>query len=246
MIVFNGNAVIQAIILALLGLLGYFLGIERFFDSFGDKSGSIVGFYCIYAILYSTEIMGIKGKLFWIPTWFLWLVFIFLFNLGYQSYFDPEDNLFNKIFHICNYFIPILLFYGMIRKLHNQFVSNFKNAHLVLANINKTDAWYENNKKQFWIELSHAFVRPGFVFLQFYPLYRFLFGNVITQEAFLEHYENLIALIKKRMTTSMNVAELNAFSMDIDNFKQTKSYSHSSGNLNAVAKVIDAENQMRS
>lgn len=112
MIIFNVNAVIQAVIVGGLGFLLYKIGlwdlINRFDLSMNNKN--IIALYGAFFILAFTHLLGAKGKLFFVPTWILCLALIFIHNFGNGSGMVIVDNWFNSTFTYINYVLPIILF----------------------------------------------------------------------------------------------------------------------------------------
>lgn len=112
MIIFNLNAVIQAVIVGGLGFLLYKIGlwdlINRFDLSMNNKN--IIVFYGAFFMLAFTHLLGVKGKLFFIPTWILCLALIFIHNFGNGGMYEIVDNWFNSTFTYINYVLPFILF----------------------------------------------------------------------------------------------------------------------------------------
>jgi hypothetical protein len=112
MIIFNLGAIIQAIIVGLIGFLLYKIGlwdlINRFDLSMNNKN--IIVFYGAFFLLAFTHLAGAKGKLFFIPTWILCLALIFIHNFGNGSRYEIVDNWFNSTFTYINYVLPFILF----------------------------------------------------------------------------------------------------------------------------------------
>jgi len=111
MIIFNLGALIQAVIVGFLGFLLYKIGlwdlINRFDLSMNNKN--IIVFYGAFFLLAFTHLLGAKGRLFFIPTWILCLVLIFIHNFG-NGKEVIVDNWFNSTFTYINYVLPFILF----------------------------------------------------------------------------------------------------------------------------------------
>ncbi|MFN3752686.1 hypothetical protein [Flavobacterium sp.] len=237
MVVFNISAFLQALIIVIILGIFYLVGFNSFFEGNG-----ILQMYFIHLVVAFTYKAGMKGRLFWIiPTWLISLCFVLMAVMLFSNT-GMNETVF-KLIKGLNYFIILFLAYRMIFGLNADFVKEFRNANLVLKNINKTEEYFEQNKKEFWIQISHTFVYPNRFFLYGYPAYKIIFRNSVTQQDFAEHYRMLIDLIKDRLTILSNRAKLGSLSFAVDNYLKTGEYSHSSNSLKNIAEVIDLENK---
>lgn len=111
MIIFNLGALIQAVVTFVIGFLCYQLGLWEFIKSLdlSMHNKNIITFYGIFFILAITYKLGAKGKVFFIPTWILLLLLIFIHNFGNDG---EVKNWLNSTFTIINYILPIILFLG--------------------------------------------------------------------------------------------------------------------------------------
>ena len=241
-IVFNMYAVLQALIIAAIGALIYFTGFDRWIDStsVASKTVHIISLYFIYWILSSMDKRGIKGQLFWFPTWFLCLAFIMCVNAwDYDG--DAHKGFWWQAFTVFNYVFPIYLGYRMFKILDAIFIAKFREANSVLTHMPKTDEYFEANKKAFWAQVSHTFVFPSNAFLFFYPIYHFLYRNSITKKEFVAHYHLLLETLKGKAASERNQTTLAKFWKQLDESIKTNNYYHEFSSLQNLAYVINSE-----
>jgi hypothetical protein len=109
-IIFNFGALIQAVTVGLFGFFFYKIGLWNFVNelSLSMHNKNIIISYGVFLLLAITYKLGARGKIFFIPTWILILIFIFIDNFGNRN--EQIDNGFNTIFTYSNYILPIVLF----------------------------------------------------------------------------------------------------------------------------------------
>lgn len=235
MVVFNIYAFMQALILALILGLFYLVGFDSFFEGKGFWQ-----LYFIHFIVAFTYRAGMKGRLFWIiPTWLITIVLLLIINIDFHN--DGMNPMWFNCLKFFNIAFPLYLAYRMIFGLDADFVKEFRKAQMVLQNINKTDDYFQNNKKEFWILISHTFVQPNQLYLYTYSLHKLIFKDSIPQSEFVEHYLTLIHLIRDRLSVESNKTELLRFDYTLSQFKQNGTYDHDSGSFKKLAAVIDLE-----
>ncbi|MCJ8154525.1 hypothetical protein MKJ01_12195 [Chryseobacterium sp. SSA4.19] len=109
-IIFNFGALIQAVTVGLFGFFFYKLGFWNFISglNLSMHNKNIIISYGVFLLLVITYKLGARGKIFFIPTWILILIFIFIENFGNGN--EQIDNGFNTTFTYSNYILPIILF----------------------------------------------------------------------------------------------------------------------------------------
>ncbi|HLP65824.1 hypothetical protein [Flavobacterium sp.] len=238
MIVFNTGALAQSILLALIFGLFYLVGFDSFFEGTGLWQS-----YFIHLVVAFTYRVGLKGKLFWIiPTWLISLGLIVFANTQFHN--DGMNNFLFQFLKVFNYVFPVLLAIRMILKLNSDFEAEFKKANLLLVNMNKTDAFFDEYKKEFWIQISHTFVYLNWVFLNFYSLYKIIFKNSITQDQFFNHYKLLIETMKNRVSIEKYKNKLEFYENEINGYFEKGQGVSSSDCLKVIAEVIETENSI--
>jgi hypothetical protein len=194
MIVFNTAAFIQALILAIILLIFNLFGLLDFSRS-ESKIVQFFWLYMLYFYLFLSKKVGLNGTLFWIPTWFLCLVFIFLSNFTYFNFYDDSKNFSFKFITVINYILPIYFLYRMI--IYDDFKKAFELSSIIL---NQLPINPQENLKNYWANVSHAIVEPSFLFKYYYFGYRFLKKNPVQEKELLEHYIKLLNKIKDKVT----------------------------------------------
>ncbi|WP_298140256.1 hypothetical protein [Flavobacterium sp.] len=227
MVVFNINALLQAIILGLIVGIIYLIN--------PDAESIWVAYIPFFAVIL-TYSSGLKGKLFWIiPTWLIAVGTMFVFL---KEHFH-EDTTSNSIYIILNYIMLLYVSYRMFFADSRAFKKDFLKADLVLKNMNKTDDYFENNKKEFWAQISHTFVRPSFFYKKLNSVYNFVFRTNISQKEFVKHNLFLVQTIKNRLSLSSNTDRI----IGIESFLQRNKEGHDLNYdfLEELAKIIDYE-----
>lgn len=118
MIIFNLGALIQTIVVVLIGFVLYQLGIIDYIDNFQLNSNNkgILACYGVYLIAVITHKFGVKGRIFFVPVWIICLFLIFITNLAYKG--DILDSKNDRILTYINYVVPIILFFMTFRWLN--------------------------------------------------------------------------------------------------------------------------------
>lgn len=235
MVVFNIYAFLQALILALILGVFYLVGFDSFFEGHGFWQ-----LYFIHFVVAFTYRAGLKGRLFWIvPTWLITVVLLLFLNIDFHN--DGMNPMWFNCLKFFNIAFPLYLAYRMIFGLDADFVKEFRKAQLVLQNINTTEEYFQNNKKEFWILISHTFVVPNRLYLHSYWLHKLIFNASVPQTEFVEHYLTLIHLIRDRLSVASNKTELLRFDYNLSQFKQNGTYTHENDSLKKLAAAIDLE-----
>lgn len=229
MVVFNISALGQGLILALV------FGVFYLFNISIDKT-SIWLVYIPFFTVILTYKAGLKGKLFWIvPTWLIAVVAMFIFL---KVHFH-EDTTSNSIYIALNYILLLYIIYRMFFDDSRTFKKDFLKADLVLKNINKTEDYYENNKKEFWAQISHTFVRPSFFYKKLNSLYNLVFRTNISQKEFVRHNLLLVQTIKNRLSLSSNTDKISGVESFLQRNKEGSNLNYDF--LEELAKIIDYE-----
>ncbi|WP_407482311.1 hypothetical protein [Elizabethkingia meningoseptica] len=143
MVIFNLGALIQAVIIGVLIFLLSKIGLQDFTDSLelSLNNKNIIKFYCFFLTLAISDKLGIKGRLFFIPTWILSLIVIFIHNFGNKN--DIVNSPYNMYITYLNYVLPIVLgalTYVWIHKNRLNDQVNSGKSDLPLENFNKENS----------------------------------------------------------------------------------------------------------
>lgn len=229
MIVFNINALVQVIFLAIVFGIIYLIN---------PNAQSIWFAYIPFFTVILTYKAGIKGKFFWIiPTWLVAVVIMFI----YVKQHFTEDGIPDKIYTTLNYIMLVYITIKMFFDASLAFKKEFQTADLILKNINKTDIYFENNKKEFWAQITHTFVRPSFFYKNFTSIYNTVFRTTISKIEFINHYLLLIETIKNRLSISSSLEKIERIESYLQSSQKDEGINLDYGFLNRLAEVIDLE-----
>ncbi|NUY80786.1 hypothetical protein HUK80_07775 [Flavobacterium sp. MAH-1] len=245
-VIFNMAALGQAIIIGIVVLLMYWTGLGDFFDRvspFTQKVNSLIALYFIYWLIAATYRSGIKGKLFWIPTWILALVVLWFVGVMVHDG-EAIPGFWNTMFQIFCFAYPIFLGVKMIRRQDAKFLAQFHYARTTLLNLNKTDDAYENNKASFWAGISHAFVWPTSNYRYAHSIYEKINGQQVTKHELNEHFALLAQTIESRVTRPENTVRIAEVRPRFEMAVRSGNYNFEDGSIKQMAKIIDSENQI--
>lgn len=229
MVVFNIYALFQAIILGIIVGIIYLIN---------PNAESIWVAYIPFFAIILTYKAGIKGKLFWIiPTWLIVVVAMFI----YVRQHFTENNISDKIYIALNYIILLYTTFKMIFDASLSFKKDFQTADLILKNINKTDSYFENSKKEFWAQITHTFVRPSFFYKNFTSIYNTIFRTSISKREFINHYLLLIETIKNRLSITSNFEKILRVESYLKSNQRDEDTSLDFDFLDRLAEIIDME-----
>lgn len=240
MIVFNISALGQAIVIFLLVFLCEWMGIRHLLP-FAQSVNDWLFMCFLYWIVAITYRAGVKGKVFWVPTWIWGLGFLWLVG-RLNGFYDAEPGFWLATFKVFTFVFPLFLGLVMVRRTDLKFYAQFAYARQSLANLNKTDAAYDMDKAAFWAGISHTFVWPSASFRFAYPLYKRVNTLVVAPEELAEHYKEVAHCIAPRVTRPEN-------RMAMEQMEQRLAQSARFGEINLdairkIAQVIDSENQI--
>lgn len=185
-LIFNTYAVIQALVLALfLGIL-YFLSEYFNFGNTIDGDFALV-YQCMFAVVITAymDLKGIKGKLFFIPTWIVFILFIILFS--FQNKFSVSDRYFIYTFSA----IVTIVFYFKYKKTLSK---NWQNRIQLLNELKNNNA-FEKNDSEYWKYLSHLYFKPSLLFLYWNKLYMLIYKNCVDKNEFYNYYKYILNTI---------------------------------------------------
>ena len=230
-IIFNWYAVLQGLILGALYAILYYLNIDGLFSYFEIPEGVGHALLCYPAffIVSAMDMNGIKGRLFFIPTW---VILLAAPVIAISAYHGPGLYWCSRILS------PLLLLYFIIRK-NRRFNANFEKAQLALHEMQKLPIETAEERRIFWMLASHAYFKPSWFYLYGNPVFRLIFQNSPTLDQFAAHYRRLIPLIQQQVTAQEQLYKLRGFELQLGHEK----YKHNTGYLNNIAEIIDAKNK---
>lgn len=234
MIVFNTHAFYQAIVLAAGIYIAYLLKLDDFLShKISDWIAILAMCYIAFFFLCYTELKGIKGKVFWTPTWFIFTLIIIVYG------FLKIEYIYLKYI---NLLLAVYLLYFYLKKFNMKFIEDFSKANTALNTLNTNEQLFINNKKEFWRQLSHAFIFPSNIFLFLHPVYKKVFKNSVSQEFFINHYFMFTNLIADKATKNYSRKDIRKFHASLEQYFKTGKYTHRLGSLTNLARIIDYEN----
>ncbi|MES2484629.1 MAG: hypothetical protein V4581_01590 [Bacteroidota bacterium] len=186
-IVFNFFALIQSIILAVF--LGCFFELEAddYLYAHGFTKGQVnfLFMYLLFVLLSATEYLGIKGRLFWLPSWFLAFAVLLLISFG--GTVVPEWPKW------CVGIMVLASGYGVLAALDYKFRKGFYERQGVLqAMADTVPDSHPEVQKQFWKQMRKSFVQPSKFYNYSYNLYKLLNPKTIAIEDFDAHNLKLV------------------------------------------------------
>ncbi len=238
-LIFNLHTLIQAIIiLPVIFIITYFIPSNFLKDwiPYGDTE-TIVLFLVASLIATILDVFGIKGKLFYIPTWILLFIFPFF---AFQA-----NNIIFKILSLS--FILILIVFHTLktRKMLRKEWKDKKDLMDKLKN-NLTKI----NEQEFWKYASNIYFKPSLLFLYFYPIWKIIYDNAIDKNEFTDYYKYFVNSInlenfnsysnKQNFFFKNEIKKLNEDLNDSNNFVSLK---HRPFSLHRLGLAIDFKNK---
>jgi len=238
-LVFNGAAFIQAIILA--ACLGVLYLITETFDVGNTINGDlaiIIQLQAAAIITLFTDIKGIKGRLFFLPTWIVALVasIFFLTNMLNSELADK----YSILIYSTSLLIAIAYFYYNTKQLRKNWI---KKKELMKSFKAETDngTLFDG---QFWKIASHLYYKPTGLFLHANPIWRIIYRNAIDADEFLEYYKTFIGAIDREKIDHRSHKAWNAeFNNALKEAQSFKEYAHPFMALSRLANLIDLMNK---
>ena len=183
-IIFNIHALIQAvIILPIIFVITLFVPSDFLKDWIPYSDAEIMVLFLVASLVATVlDVSGIKGKIFYIPTWALLLAFAF--------FVFEVDNVTFKISSILFAIIRIVFHTLKTRKRlkkewqhRKRLMNEFKNDS------NKID------ESEFWRYASELYFQPSLLFLYINPIWRVIYDNAIDRTEFIDYYKYFISSI---------------------------------------------------
>lgn len=230
-IIFNWYAVLQGIILGALYAILYYLNIDGLFAylEIPDGTGRALLCYPAFFVVSALHRNGIKGHLFFIPTWIILLAV----PLIAVSHYDGAGWYWGS-----RILSPLLLLYFIISQ-NRRFNTNFEKAQIALHEMQKLPIETAEERRKFWTLASHAYVKPSWFYLYGNPVFSTIFQNSPTLDEFAAHYRRLIPTLQPQVQDQEQLYKLRGFELQLSHEK----YKHNGGYLENIAEIIDAKNK---
>lgn len=183
-IVFNIAAIFQA----LLGLLiftvlyGILWPFGNTAENFFFGNGSEFTLIILYGFMTSVmDLSGLKGRLFWLPTWIVCIIATLFLNNS--RFIMGQPSVWVNIFAF-----SIALFYILMytRKVKREWGI----AKMALKQI--TESFSVIDDEVFWRMAAASFYSPHWMFKNLYFLWAPLFGRIVSDSDVMTHYRSLL------------------------------------------------------
>lgn len=229
MIIFNFNAILQIVIVAIIFLLMHAVFLLFGFDMTESTSGSEMSLlFFISIISVYTEIMGIKGRLFFIPLWIFSLIVILILN-----------NTRFSIHHSDNYswyVLAIVLLYLALSWVI--LTRRFNRSKLMLELLINQN--HLANPTEYWNIAAAAYFRPPYLFIKAYSLWKLIKEPVFSGHDFVEHYGTLLSLEGFRAITAEPYNDwIPEIKSKIEHNTNFSSYQNHERDLKRIAQIIE-------
>ncbi|MFP9098626.1 hypothetical protein ACLI09_06185 [Flavobacterium sp. RHBU_24] len=230
-IIFNWYAILQGIILGALYAILYYLNIDGLFAylEVTEGTGRALLCYPAFFIVSAMDINGIKGRLFFIPTW---IILLFIPLVAISAYHGAG-------LYWCSRILSPLLFLYFIIRQNRRFNANFKKAKVALHEMQHLPTETAEERRKFWALASHAYIKPSWFYLYGNPVFSTIFQNSPTLDEFAAHYRRLIPIIQPQVRDQDQLYKLRGFELQLSHEK----YKHNAGYLENIAEIIDAKNK---
>ena len=242
MIIYNGSAFIQA-------LLGVFLliGIHYFCSFVGidfdlSETNNLPDLFLIFTLFATfTDARGLKGKVFFLPTWIVSLLITVLVFITFSQGSD-EANLTTVQYSVyITLFIAIPFIHG--RVTGNVLRKSWEEKQAYLAQLKAKFDANEIEPAAFWLMASHVFHNPSLFFLKAYPVWKVIHWNPIDSRDFISFYQDFINMMNFDEIDSKFVkGKVLALSDALNNATSLSDYSHPSNAFAKLAQAIDIMN----
>ncbi len=231
-VLFNAAAFIQALILGtILGIL-YLINIEALLPGVPDWIAVNVFLYTSFFIVCKMDLNGIKGRVFFLPTWLI-LIILTLYSAKDRN--APEWAFWLTLV------LAVLLLVRFASKMDNRFKADFQNARIAAGSLQYIDTTTDEGKKKFWATATNAFIKPTNFYLFLYPLFKVLYPYSVTRDEFVAHYSELVPVLKKEVDKEKFIRWLENFEQSLT-FKEN--YSHEPFSVGRVETIIDEGNRI--
>lgn len=232
MIIYNVNAIIQLIIIAIIiGVIHLLLLIFGFnFIEFTTSNHNELNLIVLIAVIsIFTHIKGIKGSLFFIPVWILATGAIYVI---------AAINNYRGIYRYALLWLALLLVLYIFLWLR-QTKKEWQKAQAALAQL-QLNQFASLPDGQLWNLVSHAFYKPPFYFQHLYPFWKITHNHIFSSADFFTHYKTLLSL-PPLLTYHSPVDNdwFQAFRQKINSSDNTSTYSNLSKDLQKFAQIID-------
>ena len=237
-IVLNAYFIIQLIILAIC--LGIWYLITAYFGIGNNINGDLalmIELLAAAVITGYTDVKGIKGRLFFIPTWIVCILGS-LYILKTQFY--GLESQYSLQVYISTAII-LIVYYRLYKK---EMRKNWERRKGLLDEFKNLSEFETSNTKKFWEMASQIYFKPPITFLFMNPLWKILYKNTLSESEFLEYYKELMSKINiddlEKSREKRWVAELKRALTNADNFDQ---YTHPHLSLTRLGNIIDSMNR---
>jgi len=235
MIIFNGAAFIQGILLAI------FFGIIYLILSLFNIENSIweIGNARTMALIFQSHLcawicmimasLGLNGRLFFIPTWILFTIACIFLCL------NPELHWSKYIFITLSLIIPFAFF-----KLKRSFMKTaWTQSHEALTQLKKGN---DTTQLEYWQLIQTAAIVPQYTFFITHLYWKAMYYGIYSGNDWLNHYKELLPLIGDRYTAFNQTQQRKYIKLNeaVINANDWEQYSHVTKSLGTLQLSIES------
>lgn len=239
-IVFNFFAIIQVIVLLLfwffLYLITEFLGIG---SNVNDNVALIYKMLAASVITGYLDIRGLKGKLFYLPTWLVCIIVAIFFL---QIFLSDVLRLKHGVFV---YIISVLIIWGYYALYKIALRKKWEQKKMLLLELQKKMENEEAiNSEEYWTMASQVHFKPPYIFLYFGFIWKLLFKNIIDGNDFLNYYKVFLNSIDlKEVQKENHKMWIVDFKESVAKAKSFDDYEHPLFSISRLGNIIDYTNE---
>lgn len=226
---FNFAAFLQAVFAAAILIVLFQSDHVSFFESIGVAQSEQLYIICYFLIVLFgvTEIAGLKGRVYWVPSWLFIIVLSLLGGLRLDGWLQ-----------LGNAMLVLGMGLAIFKITDAQFVKRYTQSKIALRDLEKFPPVSPEKRGDFWAIAQKSFIYPSHLFLFFYPVYRLVSPNSIKQMDFVQHNLKLISKIKPEVTDNNDLIKLREFEAPLELAVHFKKYKHPGYALTNLKKVI--------
>jgi hypothetical protein len=235
-IIFNIYAVIQAFIIGLVLGAVYLLMKLFHIEDFGGTQGSAITFQVMALLAAYTDAKGIKGRIFFLPTW------IILIGTSYVMLEGAYDtNSYHELMLAITSLMIVLLY---IKWQTTQLKKTWIKKQIALEMLESKIRTNTCTDKEYWTLASHVYYDPSTFFLFLYPIWKIVFRNAIEWNSFQDHNKRFLNSIKLETVPKERLRGwVREFRDALNTANSFKNYSHPLFAFRRLATVIDETNR---
>ncbi|MDX2361267.1 MAG: hypothetical protein QNK23_10705 [Crocinitomicaceae bacterium] len=250
-LIFNIQAIFQAIlgvvVVGLLHLLLSLFGLD--YDMIGGTREAFVSLLIIAYIAAYTDAKGLKGKLFYLPAWIVFILgAILVFNMTYgESRYNHDTglNVKENLAFLQSFLYGTSLLIALIHirksKAHLRKVWTEQKEHL--NSLKAAVQEYNEIPVDFWVIASRVYFKPSIFFLYNNGIWKLLFSNSIDENEFLEYYRDFINLIDLDTLDEEHRNNMSILKSALNKATSFQDYDHPTNSLANLASVINSKTE---